>query len=169
MTVHVGQAGGGAQDTQNAQQTGWGCEVCCGGPCTHACACMRVPGLGCALGSCSSGPFHLSAPCSQSLGNVREIPSATHLDQYLYKLRTRHLNQITEAALALKLGRCELPTALEQAEDWLLRLRALADEVANSARHRPSCLGHQNWEGHGDCLAHDLTLAPWLSDLGQVT
>ncbi|KAF6103101.1 dysferlin [Phyllostomus discolor] len=60
------------------------------------------------------------------------MPSATYLDQYLYKLRTRHLTQITEAALALKLGHCELPATLEQAEDWLLRLRALADEPQNS-------------------------------------
>uniref|UniRef100_A0A8C0R067 Dysferlin n=1 Tax=Canis lupus dingo TaxID=286419 RepID=A0A8C0R067_CANLU len=61
-----------------------------------------------------------------------EIPSATHLDRHLYRLRTRHLGQITEAALALKLGHGKLPAALEQAEDWLLRLRALADEPQNS-------------------------------------
>lgn len=72
-----------------------------------------------------------SVSCSQPLSNVLEIPSATHLDQYLFRLRTRHLNQITEAALALKLGHSELPAALEQAEDWLLRLRALAEEVVN--------------------------------------
>uniref|UniRef100_A0A286XVK5 Dysferlin n=1 Tax=Cavia porcellus TaxID=10141 RepID=A0A286XVK5_CAVPO len=74
----------------------------------------------------------LIADCSQPLSNVLEIPSATHLDQYLFRLRTRHLNQITEAALALKLGHSELPAALEQAEDWLLRLRALAEEPQNS-------------------------------------
>uniref|UniRef100_G3TG62 Dysferlin n=2 Tax=Elephantidae TaxID=9780 RepID=G3TG62_LOXAF len=69
---------------------------------------------------------------SQPLGDVHQTPSATHLDQYRYQLRVRHLNQITEAALALKLGHSELPAALEQAEDWLLRLRALADEPQNS-------------------------------------
>ncbi|KAJ8781330.1 hypothetical protein J1605_011314 [Eschrichtius robustus] len=74
----------------------------------------------------------LIAGCSQPLGNVQETPSATHLDHYLYRLRTCHLSQITEAAQALKLGHSELPTALEQAEDWLLRLRALADEPQNS-------------------------------------
>lgn len=67
--------------------------------------------------------------CSQPLCDICEIPSATHLDQYLFRLRTRHLSQIKEAALALKLGHSELPTALEQAEDWLLHLRALAEEV----------------------------------------
>uniref|UniRef100_A0A8C0QZE5 Dysferlin n=1 Tax=Canis lupus dingo TaxID=286419 RepID=A0A8C0QZE5_CANLU len=46
----------------------------------------------------------LISDCSQPLGNVQEIPSATHLDRHLYRLRTRHLGQITEAALALKLG-----------------------------------------------------------------
>uniref|UniRef100_A0A8C4MCL3 Dysferlin n=1 Tax=Equus asinus asinus TaxID=83772 RepID=A0A8C4MCL3_EQUAS len=46
----------------------------------------------------------LIADCSQPLCNVQETPSATHLDQYLYRLRTRHLSQISEAALALKLG-----------------------------------------------------------------
>lgn len=70
----------------------------------------------------------------------------------------RHLSQIVEAAQALKLGHSELPAALEQAEDWLLRLRALADEVA-PARLLSSCLKHQNWEGHGDCLA---MIRPWL-------
>ncbi|XP_046517578.1 dysferlin isoform X1 [Equus quagga] len=74
----------------------------------------------------------LIADCSQPLCNVQETPSATHLDQYLYRLRTRHLSQISEAALALKLGHSELPATLEQAEDWLLRLRALAEEPQNS-------------------------------------
>ncbi|XP_039095492.1 dysferlin isoform X1 [Hyaena hyaena] len=74
----------------------------------------------------------LISDCSQPLGDIQEIPSATHLDQYLYRLRSRHLGQIAEAALALKLGHSELPAALEQAEDWLLRLRALAEEPQNS-------------------------------------
>ncbi|XP_026633183.1 dysferlin isoform X1 [Microtus ochrogaster] len=74
----------------------------------------------------------LLADCSQPLCDTHEIPSATHLDQYLFRLRGRHLSQIKEAALALKLGHSELPTALEQAEDWLLRLRALAEEPQNS-------------------------------------
>lgn len=100
-----------------------------------------------------------SVPHSQPLSNVQERPSATHLDQYLYKLRTRHLSQITEAALDLKLGHCELPAILEQAEDWLLRLRTLADEVAHPARHLPSRLGHQNGEGPGTVWT---TIQAWL-------
>uniref|UniRef100_A0A452SAY4 Dysferlin n=1 Tax=Ursus americanus TaxID=9643 RepID=A0A452SAY4_URSAM len=74
----------------------------------------------------------LISDCSQPLGDVHETPSATHLDQYLHRLRSRHLSQIAEAALALKLGHGGLPAALEQAEDWLLRLRALAEEPQNS-------------------------------------
>lgn len=108
--------------------------TCCGGLCPYVCTYMCVP----ALSSCSASTSHLSVSHSQSLRNVQEIPSATHLDQYLYKLRTRHLNQITEAALALKLGRCELPATLEQAEDWLLRLRALAEEVGSPVSHLPA-------------------------------
>lgn len=89
---------------------------------------------------CVLGSSCLSVPHSQPLGDVHEIPSATHLDQYLYRLRSRHLNQMTEAALALKLGHSGLPAALEQAEDWLLRLRALAEEVGGPGRCPPSCL-----------------------------
>uniref|UniRef100_A0A452VBZ9 Dysferlin n=1 Tax=Ursus maritimus TaxID=29073 RepID=A0A452VBZ9_URSMA len=74
----------------------------------------------------------LISDCSQPLGDVHETPSATHLDQYLHRLRSRHLSQIAEAALALKLGHGGLPAALEQAEDWLLRLRALAVQPQNS-------------------------------------
>lgn len=86
-------------------------------------------------------------PHSQPLGDVHEIPSATHLDQYLYRLRSRHLNQMTEAALALKLGHGGLPAALEQAEDWLRRLRALAEEVGSPGRCPPSCLQTSELEG----------------------
>uniref|UniRef100_A0A8D1LB19 Dysferlin n=1 Tax=Sus scrofa TaxID=9823 RepID=A0A8D1LB19_PIG len=46
----------------------------------------------------------LIADCSQPLGDIHETPSATHLDQYLHRLRMRHLSQIVEAAQALKLG-----------------------------------------------------------------
>lgn len=98
--------------------------VCCGeGVCVH----MYVPV--CLLLICTP-----SAPNSQPLRKVQEVPAATQLDQYLYRLRTRHLSQIAEAALALKLGHGELRPFLEQAEDWLVRLRALADEVAHGGR-----------------------------------
>lgn len=126
-----------------------------GGLCTRVYTCLPAPGPGRAPGSCSSGTSRLSVRHSQPLGNVQETPSATHLDHYLYRLRTRHLSQITEAAQALKLDHSELPTALEQAEDWLLRLRALADEVAAPERRLPSYLECQNWEGCGECLDRD--------------
>ncbi|XP_006880933.1 PREDICTED: dysferlin isoform X5 [Elephantulus edwardii] len=74
----------------------------------------------------------LIADCSQPLSDANNMPSATHLDHYLYQLRSRHLKQMTEAAQALKLSPTSLPTALEQTEDWLLRLRALASEPQNS-------------------------------------
>lgn len=97
----------------------------------------------------ASGTSCLSVPHSQPLSDVQEMPSATHLDQYLYQQRMGHLSQITEAALALKLSRRELPATLEQAEDWLLQLRALAEEVADPGRCLPSCLEHQNWGDMG--------------------
>uniref|UniRef100_A0A4X2M035 Dysferlin n=1 Tax=Vombatus ursinus TaxID=29139 RepID=A0A4X2M035_VOMUR len=77
---------------------------------------------------------NLISDCSQPLVDVREKPSATHLDHYLYRLRTSNLTQIMHAALELKhaSARDDLTVALEQAEDWLLRLRALADEPQNS-------------------------------------
>uniref|UniRef100_A0A8C0KI95 Dysferlin n=1 Tax=Canis lupus dingo TaxID=286419 RepID=A0A8C0KI95_CANLU len=77
-------------------------------------------------------PMGIHRPGLHGCKHLHVIPSATHLDRHLYRLRTRHLGQITEAALALKLGHGKLPAALEQAEDWLLRLRALADEPQNS-------------------------------------
>ncbi|XP_074141635.1 LOW QUALITY PROTEIN: dysferlin [Sminthopsis crassicaudata] len=77
---------------------------------------------------------NLISDCSQPLVDVREKPAATHLDLYLYRLRTSTLSQIVHAALELKHAgaRDDLMAALEQAEDWLLRLRALADEPQNS-------------------------------------
>uniref|UniRef100_A0A5F8GS56 Dysferlin n=1 Tax=Monodelphis domestica TaxID=13616 RepID=A0A5F8GS56_MONDO len=77
---------------------------------------------------------NLISDCSRPLVDVRDKPSATHLDHYLHRLRTNHLSQITHAALELKhAGACEdLTAALEQAEEWLLRLRTLAEEPQNS-------------------------------------
>ncbi|KAM9063149.1 dysferlin-like [Sarcophilus harrisii] len=76
----------------------------------------------------------LISDCSQPLVDVREKPAATHLDHYLYRLRTSTLSQIVHAALELKHAGAhdDLMAALEQAEDWLLRLRALAEEPQNS-------------------------------------
>lgn len=167
MTVHVGQAGEGTWGTRSTQQAGGGCGAYFGGggcPCACVCtACVPEPGR-------LPGSSHLSLPHSQPLGDVQEIPSATHLDQYLYKLRTRHLGQITEAALALKLGRSELPAALEQAEDWLLRVRALADEVVNpwkASFFLPESI--RTGRDVGTCLDCDPALAPFLGGLGSVT
>ncbi|XP_068923443.1 dysferlin [Petaurus breviceps papuanus] len=77
---------------------------------------------------------NLISDCSQPLVDVREKASATHLDHYLYRLRTSNLTQIMHAALELKHASAheDLMVALEQAEDWLLRLRALAEEPQNS-------------------------------------
>ena len=131
--------------------------------CVHACVCGRA--------WVSAGLWLIrqipSLVChSQPLGDVQEMPSATHLDQYLYQLRTRHLSQITEAAQALKLGHSELPAALEQAEDWLLRLRALADEVAAPAIAVLPAWDVRAGRGRGDVWSK---LALLLGNLGQVT
>ncbi|XP_051830246.1 dysferlin isoform X4 [Antechinus flavipes] len=76
----------------------------------------------------------LISDCSQPLVDVREKPAATHLDHYLYRRRVSTLSQIVHTALELKHAgaRDDLMAALEQAEDWLLRLRALAEEPQNS-------------------------------------
>ena len=158
-------AGGGTQGKWSSQQEAEGLR-----PVVSACAhmCTRVcvwPGLGeCWALAHQANP--VSVCQSQPLGDVQEMPSATHLDQYLYQLRTRHLSQITEAAQALKLGHSELPAALEQAEDWLLRLRALADEVAAPAIAFLPAWDVRAGRGRGDVWSK---LALLLGNLGQVT
>ena len=123
--------------------------------CTRLCVC---PGPGeCWALAHQANP--VSVRHSQPLGDVQEKPSATHLDQYLYQLRTRHLTQITEAAQALKLGHSELPAALEQAEDWLLRLRALADEVAGKKYFIPCSSAELCWSN-----TLQPTMSPFLSE-----
>ncbi|XP_067324533.1 dysferlin isoform X1 [Anolis sagrei] len=72
------------------------------------------------------------ADCSQPLPDATQKPSSTHLDHYLYRFRATNLLQIVQAALRLKHEDAELQEALEQAEDWLSRLRALAEEPQNS-------------------------------------
>uniref|UniRef100_A0A8D3DNQ2 Dysferlin, limb girdle muscular dystrophy 2B (autosomal recessive) n=1 Tax=Scophthalmus maximus TaxID=52904 RepID=A0A8D3DNQ2_SCOMX len=73
------------------------------------------------------------------LDQVIELPPldqwqcTTPLDRSLRHVRTLHLQQISEAALALKDGEAtELSTVLEQAEDWANRLRTMAEEPQNS-------------------------------------
>ncbi|XP_042326048.1 dysferlin isoform X4 [Sceloporus undulatus] len=72
------------------------------------------------------------ADCSQPLVDVTQKPNSTHLDHYLYRFRTTNLNQIVQAALRLKHEDSELQLVLEQAEDWLSRLRSMAEEPQNS-------------------------------------
>ncbi|XP_043368776.1 dysferlin isoform X4 [Dermochelys coriacea] len=72
------------------------------------------------------------ADCSQPLVDVSDKTDSTHLDQYMYKFRSTNLNQIVQAALNLKHEDSDLQTVLDQAEDWLLRLKAMAEEPQNS-------------------------------------
>lgn len=115
------------------------------------CICVCV--CACACAWAQEHQCNRICPCSQPLHNARETPSATQLDHYLYQLRSRHLSQITEAALALKLSHGGLPAVLEQAEDWLLRLRALAEEVLTlwgtclPLPGLPEWGGTQGWSG----------------------
>uniref|UniRef100_A0A8C0GW83 Dysferlin n=1 Tax=Chelonoidis abingdonii TaxID=106734 RepID=A0A8C0GW83_CHEAB len=70
--------------------------------------------------------------CSQPLVDVSNKTASTHLDQYMYKFRSTNLHQIIQAALNLKHEDSDLQTVLDQAEDWLLRLKAMAEEPQNS-------------------------------------
>ncbi|KAG8550730.1 hypothetical protein GDO81_022142 [Engystomops pustulosus] len=70
--------------------------------------------------------------CSYPLPDVQSIPGTTHLDLYLYRFRRSNLSQIVQSALKIKHEDCELLDVLEQAEDWLLRLKSLAEEPQNS-------------------------------------
>ncbi|XP_062991896.1 dysferlin isoform X2 [Elgaria multicarinata webbii] len=72
------------------------------------------------------------ADCSQPLVDVTQKPSSTHLDHYLYRFRTTNLNQIVQAALRLKHEDSDLQMVLDQAEDWLCRLKAMVEEPQNS-------------------------------------
>ncbi|XP_041041967.1 dysferlin isoform X1 [Carcharodon carcharias] len=73
------------------------------------------------------------ADCSQPLPNVLEIPSATCLDGHIYRFRTTNLQQIIQAAENLKHEEgLELQQTLDQAEDWLVRLKTMAEEPQNS-------------------------------------
>ncbi|KAM6441107.1 dysferlin isoform 3-T3 [Liasis olivaceus] len=69
---------------------------------------------------------------SQPLVDVTQKPNSTHLDQYLYRFRTTNLNQMVQAALKLKHEDSDLQTILDQAEDWLSRLKSMVEEPQNS-------------------------------------
>uniref|UniRef100_A0A670JIM0 Dysferlin n=1 Tax=Podarcis muralis TaxID=64176 RepID=A0A670JIM0_PODMU len=72
------------------------------------------------------------ADCSQPLVDVTQKPTSTHLDKFLYRFRSTNLNQIVEAALRLKHEDSDLQMVLDQAEDWLSRLKSMAEEPQNS-------------------------------------
>ncbi|NXL08813.1 DYSF protein, partial [Mesembrinibis cayennensis] len=72
------------------------------------------------------------ADCSLTLPDVLGKPASTHLDQNMYRFRSTNLEQIVKAALKLKHEDSSLSAALEQAEDWLSRLKAMAEEPQNS-------------------------------------
>ncbi|XP_054370517.1 dysferlin isoform X5 [Molothrus ater] len=72
------------------------------------------------------------ADCSLKLPDVLGRASSTHLDQNLFRFRSTHLEQILNVALRLKHENSGLSQILDQAEDWLCRLQAMAEEPQNS-------------------------------------
>uniref|UniRef100_A0A8C1NEQ7 Dysferlin, limb girdle muscular dystrophy 2B (autosomal recessive) n=1 Tax=Cyprinus carpio TaxID=7962 RepID=A0A8C1NEQ7_CYPCA len=108
------------------------------------------------------------ADCSEELPELDKWPCVTALDKALRNLRKINMQQIVQAALALKHGpETELSAVLEQAEDWTHRLRHLSEEPQNSlpdiiiwmlqgdrrvAYHRIPA--HQVLFSHGYCGKH---------------
>ncbi|XP_073692733.1 dysferlin [Garra rufa] len=108
------------------------------------------------------------ADCSEELPELVKWPCVTALDKSLRNLRKINMQQIVQAALALKHGpETELSAVLEQAEDWIQRLRQLSEEPQNSlpdiiiwmlqgdrrvAYHRIPA--HQVLFSHGYCGKH---------------
>ncbi|KFP17882.1 Dysferlin, partial [Egretta garzetta] len=72
------------------------------------------------------------ADCSLTLPDVLGKPASTHLDQHMHRFRSSNLEQMAKAALKLKHEEASLSAVLEQAEDWLPRLKAMAEEPQNS-------------------------------------
>uniref|UniRef100_A0A8C2TLC7 Dysferlin n=1 Tax=Coturnix japonica TaxID=93934 RepID=A0A8C2TLC7_COTJA len=72
------------------------------------------------------------ADCSVPLPDVLGKAASTHLDQNLFRFRSTNLEQVVQVALRLKHEELSLQAVLEQAEDWLCRLRAMAEEPQNS-------------------------------------
>ncbi|XP_063781358.1 dysferlin isoform X3 [Pseudophryne corroboree] len=70
--------------------------------------------------------------CSHPLPDIPSITGTTHLDLYLFRFRRTNLDQIIQCAQKLKMEECDLMDVIEQAEDWLLRLKAMAEEPQNS-------------------------------------
>uniref|UniRef100_A0A8C1YVW5 Dysferlin, limb girdle muscular dystrophy 2B (autosomal recessive) n=1 Tax=Cyprinus carpio TaxID=7962 RepID=A0A8C1YVW5_CYPCA len=104
----------------------------------------------------------------EELPELDKWPCVTALDKALRNLRKINMQQIVQAALALKHGpETELSAVLEQAEDWTHRLRHLSEEPQNSlpdiiiwmlqgdrrvAYHRIPA--HQVLFSHGYCGKH---------------
>uniref|UniRef100_A0A8C4XTP5 Dysferlin n=1 Tax=Falco tinnunculus TaxID=100819 RepID=A0A8C4XTP5_FALTI len=78
--------------------------------------------------------YLLYASCLGGQGEDRGHlqPASTHLDQSMYRFRSANLEEIVKAALKFKHEDSSLLAALEQAEDWLSRLKAMAEEPQNS-------------------------------------
>ncbi|XP_031440448.1 dysferlin isoform X3 [Clupea harengus] len=73
------------------------------------------------------------ADCSEELPQIDSWPCVTALDKALRNMRKVNLQQIVETAMSLKHGAAtDASMVLEQAEDWALRLRGLAEEPQNS-------------------------------------
>uniref|UniRef100_A0A8K9XJZ2 Dysferlin, limb girdle muscular dystrophy 2B (autosomal recessive) n=1 Tax=Oncorhynchus mykiss TaxID=8022 RepID=A0A8K9XJZ2_ONCMY len=71
--------------------------------------------------------------CVVELPLLDDWSCVTQLDRALRHLRLNNLQQIEEAATALKHGPAtDLSTVLDQAEDWALRLHTMAEEPQNS-------------------------------------
>ncbi|CAI9578345.1 unnamed protein product, partial [Staurois parvus] len=70
--------------------------------------------------------------CGHPLPDITSMPGTTHLDLYLYRFRKTNLSQIIQTALKMKHEEYDIMEVLEQAEDWLQRLKAMADEPQNS-------------------------------------
>ncbi|XP_043099944.1 dysferlin isoform X8 [Puntigrus tetrazona] len=110
----------------------------------------------------------VTADCSEELPELDKWPCVTALDKALRNLRKINMQQIVQAAQALKHGpETELSAVLEQAEDWIQRLRQLSEEPQNSlpdiviwmlqgdrrvAYHRIPA--HQVLFSHGYCGKH---------------
>lgn len=108
----------------------------------------RGPGFweeGDAHDCCSHHTSARSVPLPDVLGKA----ASTHLDQNLYRFRSTNLEQVVRAALRLKHEELSLPAVLEQAEDWLCRLRAMAEEVTPPCPSPHHCL----WVRFGGVVA----------------
>uniref|UniRef100_A0A8C3V872 Dysferlin n=1 Tax=Catharus ustulatus TaxID=91951 RepID=A0A8C3V872_CATUS len=83
-------------------------------------------------GTEATSSWGVSGDTGLKLPDVLAMASSTHLDQNLFRFRSTHLEQILKVALRLKHDNSSLSQILDQAEDWLCRLRDMAEEPQNS-------------------------------------